>query len=153
MFLPGCALGMNVVQKRLERVESGGVSGFGSLPGFELFPKLDKLFGLVFWQQPEESGCSFPFTLYLANVGLNVVNKGVSSVYLNNVVDEHHLDNTQDVQFAFEGVFLQDQRKKADMPGMLGGVLVAGAIDKQGLAIDAFQLVDFKQKVYLLHEM
>ena len=108
----------------------------------EFVPEGAELSGLIGRQQAEDAGGGHGFARMLVGHVFRVVGEGVASVDLHEVVDQHHLQDVQDVERLVVGVLGEHDDHQREVPGMLGAVLGAAALGQDGLPEDLFQLVD-----------
>ena len=77
-----------------------------------------------------------------------VVDHHVAGVDLDQIVNEEHLNDPVDIDFAV-GVFGEGGRHQGNVLGVLGIVLAAGAAFGKGGAQDGFEAILFDEKVHL----
>jgi hypothetical protein len=151
VFAPGGALGVVVVQQRLEAVEGVGKVGVGGGGGFELFPEGAEGGGLVGGEEAEEFVGGGAFAGGFAQVGRRVVAVGVAGVDFDDVVDEEHAGDAVGVD-AGGGVFGEERGHDRDVPGVFGGVFAAGVVGEERAAGDGFEAVELDDEADLVGE-
>ena len=102
-------------------------------------------------QQAEKFFRRSRFPLGLVLIGGNVKGEGVPGVNLDEVVDSHHGQNPAQIH-RLGGIFLKDDGHEGKMPGMLGIVLLPGAICEKGAADNGLHLVHLSNKNQLTLE-
>jgi hypothetical protein len=119
-----------------------GVVAFGRL---ELVPERATGVGLVGRKETEDPVGGRLFNRRLRVGVVAAVDRRVARVDFHEVVEEKHPEYAVDVDRAF-GMFGKRQRIEADMPGMLGRVLVARAVMERGAAEDRLEPVGLREE-------
>ena len=141
VFFPTAALHAAVEQHRLEAVAGGGEFGLGRFLRLEFVPQPAKLARLVGGQQAEDAVGGDRLALVLVDHRGVVVGERVAGVDFDEIVDDEHFQDVEDVEARPVGVLGEHDDAEAEMPRMLGVVLGAAALGVERLAEDFLQLV------------
>ena len=150
--LPGGTLGVGVEQHGVEAVAGGGETGLRGGAGLELIPQGAKLDGLIGGKEAEDAVGGEALAGMLIYHASGVVGEGVAGVDFDEVVDEEHFENAQDVEGEGVGVFGEHDDHEAEVPGVLGVAFGAAAVEQVGLAEDFFEFIDLEDEGDLVAE-
>ena len=151
VLAPGAAAGRVVVEHGLQTVERGGEARLGRRARVELLPQAAQLGREVRGEEREQSIGGAPLALVLVEDGGLVVAEGVAGVDLDEIVDQHHLEDAGQVEPG-RPVLGEQHRHHGEVPGMLGGVLAPRPIEDPGPSQDALELVDLEDEPDLRRE-
>ncbi|MNF00420.1 hypothetical protein D3C80_1992470 [compost metagenome] len=81
----------------MQPIHRAGKLRFCCFACLELIPKSAEFQRLIFWQNAEYPGGCLHFTLFLVERTCIVIDKGVACIDLNDVMDDQHLEHTQQI--------------------------------------------------------
>ena len=136
----------------VEAVAGGGETGLRGGAGLELIPQGAKLDCLIGGKEAEDAVGGEALAGMLIYHASGVVGEGVAGVDFDEVVDEEHFENAQDVEREGVGVFGEHDDHEAEVPGVLGVVFGAAAVEQVGLAEDFFEFIDLEDEGDLVAE-
>ncbi len=79
-----------------------------------------------------------------------VVQKGVTRVDLDDVVDQEHSDDLEQVDAFCFRVLGEAEREQREVPAVFSAVFAPRAVGQDVLALDAFEPIDLEQEPNLL---
>ena len=151
VLAPGAAAGRVVVEHGLQTIERGGEARFGRRARVELLPQAAQLGREVGGEEREQAIGGAPLALVLVEHGGLVVAEGVAGVDLDQIVDQHHLEDAGEVEPG-RTVLGEQHRHHGEVPGVLGGVLAPRPVEDPGPSQDALELVDLEDEPDLRRE-
>ena len=152
VLAPTAALGAGVEQHGLEAVAGVGEFRFGRGARFKLIPQGAELAGLIARQEAEDAVGGAGFAVVLVDHGGGVVGERVAGVDFNEVVNEPHFEDAQDIEVRDVCMLGEDHDAQAEGPRVFGVVFGAAAPRVDRLAENFLQLVALGDEGDLLGE-
>ena len=152
VLLPGVTFRETVKQHRMKPVAGGGKSCLGSFLFFKLVPQCAEFDALIGRQEAENARGRLCFAFMLVSHVFGVVRKRVPGVDFNEIVDQNHLEDTQDVERLVVRMLGEHNDHEREMPRVLRAVLGAPALSDERLAENLLQLVDLRDEPDLAAE-
>jgi hypothetical protein len=136
---PRSALGAAVQQHGLKAIYGRGEPGLRAFLGLELVPEGPKLRALVGGKHSEDALGRAGFPLMLVRHRAGVVRKGVTSIDLDEVVNDQHPQHPKHVEARVVRMLRQDEDREAEVPGMLRVGFRPAAAGRDRLPVDVLE--------------
>jgi hypothetical protein len=145
-------LGREMVEHRLHVVYCGGEECVWRFSLVEFLPERDASRALVGGKESEYAAGRGVFAIFFVHVAGRVVEKRVSRVYLDDIVNEQHFDDGADIDRWVDRFVGEDYRHEREMPGMLGGIFMPAFVDYHVLSVYCLEFFNLDDEVHLPFE-